>query len=121
MRCDESLLPNDPQRCRVISQLGKWRIGLFGVRVAKIQLLWRAAARTAPVCNFQQRSFEGKIYNVRGEGQMQCLVCHRRQRMDNQQIFAGWFTKFAEHIVEERPLRLILDEHLSNVSLDVIS
>lgn len=119
--CDESGFPTDPSRAKVIGPKGKVANKLtWGAGRENISTLAACSADGRvldPLIIFSgvnfQSTWKGKeplpntIYGVSKNGWM------------TTDIFFQWFQKFIEQ-VEERPLLLIYDGHLSHVSVELI-
>ena len=119
--CDESGFPTDPQKCRVVGVKGKEALKVtFGAG--------RENITTLAVCSASGKAldplivFAGKNLQStwRGENPLKDTFYSISQNgWMTTEVFSEWFSKFAEKVTE-RPLLLILDGHLTHVSVDLV-
>ena len=119
--CDESGFPTDPHRCKVVSVKGQTAYKTTsGARRENITTL--AAVNSADRALDPVVIYQGKHMQSTWKPK-QALPDSFYGRSDNgcmtSEIFFQWFQKFCIK-VEERPLLLILDGHLTHVSIAVL-
>ena len=119
--CDESGFPHDPQRCKVVSAKGetayKLTCGSGRENTTTLAAVCASGRVLDPLIIFSGKNFQstwrGKdvlpetLYGVSDNGWM------------TTDIFAAWFESFSKQ-VKGRPLLLILDGHLTHVSVKII-
>ena len=119
--CDESGFPTDPQRCKVVSVKGQTAYKTTsGARRENITTLavCNAAGRVLdPVIVFAGKNMQSTwkpakalpntFYGLSENGWM------------TTEIFTEWFKKFCG-LIEERPLLLIFDGHMTHISISII-
>ena len=119
--CDESGFPHDPQKCKVVSVKGetafKLTCGAGRENTTTLAAVCASGRVLDPLIIFSGKNFQstwrGKdalpktLYGVSDNGWM------------TTEIFSEWFENFCEQ-VNERPLLLVLDGHLTHVSIPII-
>lgn len=119
--CDESGFPTDPSKYKVVAPIGKagWKTTCGAGRENITVLATCSASGRAldPLILFSGKNFQSTWKGSAALPQTMYGVSDNGWMTTN--VFSDWFDRFAE-VVEERPLVLIYDGHLSHVSLEVI-
>ena len=115
--CDEMGFPHDPNSCKVVGPRGKVLFKVTPGPSRQNTTVLAACSASGevlpPMIIFQgtwkgSKPHEGFLYAVSDSGWM------------TSKVFLEWFQKFARSVTQ-RPLLLLLDGHVSHVSMEVIS
>ena len=120
--CDESGFPTDPQCCKVVSVKGqtayKTTSGARRENITTLAVVNAAGRALDPLIIFQGKNMQSTwkpkhvlpntMYGISDNGWMTSI------------IFVQWFEKFCKEVTE-RPLLLILDGHITHVSIPLLA